>query len=678
MSKEEVRVEKLNWPLLIVLAIIVNVIANLAQGVLGIQGGYFGCIYSMGIASIPFTMPTLALILPMLAYLTKFAGKKLTPTTLAALYVMGLVSSLSIGNFNDAYYSWPVGSSSRVWRAIPEVRDVMKTLWWVPPEAAVVPTWGRGGPVDWAAWFPAMLYVFLFHFIILIYSSAEMAILRRRWIEIEKVPFPFAIAIWESVRNIHGFEEVKRRKLPFIVGLLIGLIIYIQIMFTTLLPWWPDVIGWRALGPSPNGCVVIASWANPTLWAIGSQLVAFMRVNVQPINWAIAYLVPLDVLFTAWFLWVVFIILAQAAYVMGYYTGALDYSGCCRVLIGPYTISPNWGPPIYWSYMCVTGGMVAFIVMMLWYARDYLREVLNAALGRPSPTIREVEAKEPVNYRTAFLILVVGLILWIAFLASLQIDAILITLLFIFGGFVFPLAEAYARGLTGAAYAQERSKWASWAAHLIWSRHPGTYTAGWCNAFIIYHRGINTASAGLNTWSEVTMHSFRVADLSGVHPKSIYKMVFVFFVIAYAITLPFRVWWPHYLGARFPNCLSGWDCAYLGEGSYNTMPPANELWIPVITGFIVTVLLYFLRMRFVWWPLHPMGFLISGAAREVWTGAWTSFLGAWALKFITLRIGGSKAYEEYGIPTAAGVLAGFVLAAIIGVIVGLIRWFIPF
>ncbi|MEM2303099.1 MAG: DUF6784 domain-containing protein, partial [Candidatus Bathyarchaeia archaeon] len=102
------------------------------------------------------------------------------------------------------------------------------------------------------------------------------------------------------------------------------------------------------------------------------------------------------------------------------------------------------------------------------------------------------------------------------------------------------------------------------------------------------------------------------------------------------------------------------------------------LWIPAIIGFIVTVLLYFLRLRFVWWPLHPMGFLISGAAREVWTGAWTSFLGAWVLKFITLRIGGSKAYEEYGIPAAAGVLAGFVMAAVIGVIVGLIRWFVPF
>ena len=677
MAEERVE-EKINWPFWILLAVIANVLANLAQGVLGTQGGYFGCIYSMGIASIPFTMPTLALMLPLLAFPFRFLKGRLSTTSLAALYILGLVSSLAIGNFNDAYYSWPVGSSSRVWRAIPEVRDAMSKLWWVPPESAVLPTWGAGGPVDWGAWFPAMLYVFLFHFIILIMTSAQMVILRRRWIEIERIPYPFAIAIWESVRNIHGFEEVKRRKTPFIIGFVISFLIYLQIMFTVLLPWWPDIIGWRALNPSPNGCLLVASWGPPALWTLGNTLVAFMRANVQPINFAIAYLVPLDVLFTAWFLWIIFMIAAQVAYYMGYYTGALDLSGCCRVLIGDYKISPNWGPPIYWSWMCVTGGMVALIVMMLWHSRDYLREVIGAAFGTPSPRIRELEAKEPISYRMAFIQLLIGCVLLIAFFASLQIDFILGSILFIFGGFIYPLAEAYARGLTGAAYAQERSKWPSWPVHLIYSRHPGTYTPGWCSALIMMHRGINTASGGFNTWSVVTMHSFRVADLSGIHPKTVYKMVFIFFIIAYAITLPFRVWWPHLLGSRFPNCLSGWECAMMGEGAYNYVPPAEELVGPVIAGFIITVLLSSLRARFVWWPLHPMGFLISGAAREVWTGAWTNFLAAWILKFVTLRVGGSRAYEEYGVPVVAGVLAGFVVVVIIGSITGLVRWFIPF
>ncbi|MBS7612934.1 hypothetical protein KEJ48_01610 [Candidatus Bathyarchaeota archaeon] len=39
MSKEVVE-EKINWPLWIALAIVVNALANIAQGVLGMQGGY--------------------------------------------------------------------------------------------------------------------------------------------------------------------------------------------------------------------------------------------------------------------------------------------------------------------------------------------------------------------------------------------------------------------------------------------------------------------------------------------------------------------------------------------------------------------------------------------------------------------------------------------------------------
>jgi len=42
------------------------------------------------------------------------------------------------------------------------------------------------------------------------------------------------------------------------------------------------------------------------------------------------------------------------------------------------------------------------------------------------------------------------------------------------------------------------------------------------------------------------------------------------------------------------------------------------------------------------------------------------FLAARILKGLTLRIGGSKAYEEYGVPIMAGFIVGFVLVALIG------------
>ncbi len=179
MSKEVVE-EKINWPLWIALAIVVNVLANVAQVVLNIQGGAFGCLYTMGISSIPFTVPTLALILPMLAYLVKFVGKvRISTSSLIYLYTIGLVSSPAIATTANAARS-PVGFAGKVWRSEPAIRDVMSKSWWVPPEAAVAPTWGAGGPVDWNAWIPPILYIFLIHLIVFIMASSQMCILRRR------------------------------------------------------------------------------------------------------------------------------------------------------------------------------------------------------------------------------------------------------------------------------------------------------------------------------------------------------------------------------------------------------------------------------------------------------------------------------------------------------------------
>ena len=130
----EKAIEKINWPLWILVAIVVNVVANIAQAVLNVQGGAFGCLYTMGISSIPFTMPTLTLILPLLAYFIKFVGKiKLSTSSLVYLYILGLVSSPAIATTANAARS-PVGFASKVWRSEPAIQEAMRTS--LPPRNA--------------------------------------------------------------------------------------------------------------------------------------------------------------------------------------------------------------------------------------------------------------------------------------------------------------------------------------------------------------------------------------------------------------------------------------------------------------------------------------------------------------------------------------------------------------
>jgi len=51
---------------------------------------------------------------------------------------------------------------------------------------------------------------------------------------------------------------------------------------------------------------------------------------------------------------------------------------------------------------------------------------------------------------------------------------------------------------------------------------------------------------------------------------------------------------------------------------------------------------------------------------------------SWIAKTIVLRMGGSKLYENYGVPVIGGFMGGVVVANIIGVAAGTLRFFYPY
>lgn len=102
--------------------------------------------------------------------------------------------------------------------------------------------------------------------------------------------------------------------------------------------------------------------------------------------------------------------------------------------------------------------------------------------------------------------------------------------------------------------------------------------------------------------------------------------------------------------------------------------PGGRDWPTLIAmgvGAAVMGLLVFLRHRFSWWPLHPIGYAMAGnwAMQELWC----PFLVAWVLKGITLRYGGVHLYRRL-LPFALGLILGDyivpLLWAIYGALVG--------
>lgn len=103
----------------------------------------------------------------------------------------------------------------------------------------------------------------------------------------------------------------------------------------------------------------------------------------------------------------------------------------------------------------------------------------------------------------------------------------------------------------------------------------------------------------------------------------------------------------------------------------NIKPKPLFLWAAG-SGFFLVLLFAFLRLRFTWWPLHPLLFL-------VWTTypigvMFHSFLIGWIVKKIVLRYGGNRLVQKLK-PLMFGVIAGEVMGAVFFMVVGAIYYF---
>jgi hypothetical protein len=86
-------------------------------------------------------------------------------------------------------------------------------------------------------------------------------------------------------------------------------------------------------------------------------------------------------------------------------------------------------------------------------------------------------------------------------------------------------------------------------------------------------------------------------------------------------------------------------------------------------GGVVTIFLGLMRLRFLWWPFHPIGYLLSNSIPQA-MGTFPFFI-AWTLKTLVTRYGGLRLYRQT-IPLAIGLIVGDLLNSSLWNIVGLV------
>jgi hypothetical protein len=80
------------------------------------------------------------------------------------------------------------------------------------------------------------------------------------------------------------------------------------------------------------------------------------------------------------------------------------------------------------------------------------------------------------------------------------------------------------------------------------------------------------------------------------------------------------------------------------------------------SGFVLVLITSLLRLRFTWWPLHPVLFLCWGTYPAMAFSA--SLMVGWMIKTAVTKFGGGKKYHELK-PLMIGIIAGDLLGGLL-------------
>jgi hypothetical protein len=298
-----------------------------------------------------------------------------------------------------------------------------------------------------------------------------------------------------------------------------------------------------------------------------------------------------------------------------------------------------------------------------------------------SPEMRsKLEEKEPMSYRSAYIMMILFLVLSVAIMMSVGIG-IGPALVMPFTVFIFWIANARIWGTAGATL-QGAEHGNAFYRIFFWDHAPEPRTREFMMSSYFSEWMVDVPKAfGGATLSSFA--AFRMAKLANVDNKDVFKALMIGIIVGPISVLTAFVWVNNTFGltklAPFGTAFTDSLIDRTGNPDNWNIKPGTTPWIPnMIIGMIIVGGLYYLHSRFVWFPFEPVGWILGTSYMSMLWGIWFPFLLAWVLKTLTLRVGGTKVYESIGIPVAAGFLTGYMVIVLFGGIAGIIKFFVPY
>ena len=311
------------------------------------------------------------------------------------------------------------------------------------------------------------------------------------------------------------------------------------------------------------------------------------------------------------------------------------------------------------TFMASQGGgaLLAMTVAGLWLSRQHLRTVARAALGRGTPRQDEDEI---ISYRAAVLGIVSGGAVMSGWLWSMGMPMLFAALLVVVGLLLF-LGIARYVSETGLVLAASPVGAPSLVLQSTGSGLLGpSGIVGLTLVSVCMRTFLMTACAtGLKL----------VGEMAPASRRQVSRALALALVIGVAAGVYMSVhlaYW--YGGVNLHGNLYKSGPVALFNGIVNNADPSGPYWPGI--GFMAAgagtmLMLIWARIHVAWWTLHPLGFPLSMTLHAVWFNV---FL-AWLLKRLIFRYGGAAAYRLMQ-PFFLGLIAGQSLCVVLWVAIG--------
>ena len=514
---------------------------------------------------------------------------------------------------------------------------------WASPQGAreIREFWESGMTgVPWALWWkPMALWVAygLASFWVMICLNL---IIRRQWVDHERLTFPLVYLPLEMARDEHSHDE----KLHLVNGFLRNPLTWVGAALAII----PQTFqGLNNYYPQLPYFDIKEQWIDQYFRDPPWNAVGQFSLNMYPCLVGFGYLLTTEVAFSVWF----FYLFTKVERIFGRAVGWTDVG---RKGMSAFPFEEHQG----------IGAWLVLIVFGLWIGRRYYADVLRAATGGK---VSWISRQEAATYRLALIGAILGLVAMIVFAAYLGMDVLLAAAFFVVY-FIFVMAltriraEAGLGCISGPLTLQEFFVTAA-GSEVLGPRNLTALQAFWWQT--VEFRGPATLMP---------------CQLEGMKMAEETKLKTSELIAGIALALVFSA----ILGAYFTTNvayqfgginLNNWRFRDVPVTPYKRLAswistPTRTDWLSLtftLAGAACMTFLTVMRINTTWWPFHPVGFAAAMTKRMVHLTWFPAFI-AWAFKSSILRYGGYKLYRKL-VPLFLGLVVGdFLIGGVFGIV----------